>query len=142
MLWIAWFVLVVLFVILELHTGTFYMLVLAASALFAMIAAISQFSFLIQLCVFTVFAFVIYVFLLPIARRLIPSSSKEVLPSPHQLIGQKAYVISEIKPSEGGLVKVNFEMWSAFADDRIQEGEEVVVIEVRVSKLYVKKGEM
>ncbi|WP_090818763.1 NfeD family protein [Paenibacillus sp. yr247] len=78
-------------------------------------------------------------FLLPIARKLIPSSN-ELLPSPNQLIGQKAYVISDIKPGEGGLVKVNSDMWSAFADEMIKEGEEAIVIDVKVTKLYVKKG--
>lgn len=141
LLWLLWLILAVLFVIFELFTGTFFMLVLAVGAFISMITAIFHLSFLIQLCVFTVCVFLIYVFLLPIARKLIPSS-KELLPSPNQLIGQKAFVISDITPGEGGLVKVNSDMWSAFADELIQVGEEAIVIDVKVTKLYVKKGQV
>ncbi|MDU0202024.1 MULTISPECIES: NfeD family protein [Paenibacillus] len=141
MLWLLWLILAVLFVIFELFTGTFFMLVLAASAFISMITALFHLSFLIQLGVFTVCAFLIYVFLLPIVRKLIPSSN-EILPSPNQLIGQKAFVISDIRPGEGGLVKVNSDLWSAFADELIQAGEEAIVIDVKVTKLYVKKGQV
>ncbi|MFC5448676.1 NfeD family protein [Paenibacillus aestuarii] len=138
MLWILWCILAVLLVIVELSTGTFYFLVLACSALTAMVSAWFHLSLLIQVAVFTISAFLFYVCLLPSIRKLIPAS-KETLPSIDRFIGQKAYVISEIKPGEVGLVKLNSELWSAIADENIREGEEVIVIEVKVSKLYVRK---
>jgi len=139
LLWILWCILAVVLVIIELSTGTFYFLVLACSALTAMVFAWFHVSFLIQVGVFTISAFLFYVFLLPGIRKLIPKP-RESLPSIDQLIGQKAYVISEIKPGEVGLAKLNAELWSAIADACIHEGEEVIVIEVKVSKLYVRKA--
>ncbi len=103
-----------------------------------MVSAWFHLSLLIQVAVFTISAFLFYVCLLPSIRKLIPAS-KETLPSIDRFIGQKAYVISEIKPGEVGLVKLNSELWSAIADENIREGEEVIVIEVKVSKLYVRK---
>ncbi|MGG1554774.1 NfeD family protein [Paenibacillus ferrarius] len=141
MLWLIWLIVAMFFVILELFTGTFYMLVLGISGLLGMAGALLHAPVWVQLGIFAVSAFLLYAFAMPLGRRLIPAS-KETLPSPSQLIGQKAHVIRDIVPGEGGLVRVNTELWSAFADESIAAGEVVTIEEVKVSKLYVKKGQV
>jgi len=58
-----------------------------------------------------------------------------------KLKGQVGIAKTAIKSNKPGIVYVNKEDWTAFSiDDEISPGEEVVVVEVRGLKLYVKKA--
>jgi membrane protein implicated in regulation of membrane protease activity len=139
LLWMMWIVIAALFVVLELNTGTFYVLILAIAALIAMIAALVKLPLLAQCFVFAGAALLLYVFLMPILRRLIPRSREKVPLVTDALIGQTAYVTGDIIPGEGGLVRVNGDVWSATSDAFIASGEKVTITEVKVTKLHVRK---
>ncbi|WP_274363195.1 NfeD family protein [Paenibacillus thermotolerans] len=139
MLWILWLTLAALFVLIELQTGTFYFVLLAVAAIFSMSSDLLGLPFLIQCFTFTVVTLLMYVFLLPLLRKTIPSSKALVQQTTDKLLGHEAFVIQDIIPGEVGMVKINGEVWSAISDEFICMGEKVKIIEVRVTKLFVKK---
>ncbi|QHW32918.1 NfeD family protein [Paenibacillus rhizovicinus] len=141
MLAVAWLVLAVALVLIELHTGTFYCLLLAAASTVTIIAALAGLPLLVQCFTFVVAITLMYIFLLPLLRKLIPSTSKTPFrPITDEWIGQEAYVIQTIRPDDAGLVHLNGEVWTAIANETIEEGSKVKVVEVRVTKLFVTKG--
>ncbi|MCZ8517306.1 NfeD family protein [Paenibacillus filicis] len=139
LLWIGWLLLTAVFILIELHTGTFYFLLLAVASLLTLGLALSGSSLLAQCFVFMGAAFLLYVFLMPIIRRVLPSAKDKIPQVTETILGKQAYVVKDILPGEVGQVKVDGELWSAIADETITQGEKVQIIEVRVSKLIVKK---
>lgn len=58
------------------------------------------------------------------------------------LRGQKGQVVKKVHPDNiSGKVKVNNELWSATADEEIEEGEKVVITEAKGVHLVVKRTE-
>jgi len=57
----------------------------------------------------------------------------------NQLIGKRGIVKSKIEPNKPGVVLVMSDYWTAYSDEVIEEGEEVIVIKVEGLKVYVKK---
>lgn len=140
MLAAAWLVLAVVLVLFELHTGTFYCLLLAAASLVAIVIALAGLPLLAQCFAFVFAIALLYIFMMPLLRKVTPSAMKTtVLPLSDQLVGREAYVTKTISPGETGLVNLHGEIWSADAGERIEEGSKVTVAEVRVSKLFVTK---
>ncbi|MBP3964074.1 NfeD family protein [Paenibacillus lignilyticus] len=137
---LAWLILTAVLVLIELHTGTFYFLLLAAASILTMITALAGLPILVQCFTFVVAIALMYIFLLPLLRKLIPSTSKSMIPQlSDYLVGQEAFVVQTISPDEAGLVKLHGEIWSAVANEKIEEGNKVIVAEVRVTKLIVTK---
>lgn len=137
---VAWLVLAAVLVLIELHSGTFYFLLMAAASVIAIFIAIAGLPFLVQCFTFVMVLALLYMFLLPLLRKLVPSTSKTLLKqSTDYLVGQEAFVIQTIKPDEAGLVKVHGEIWSAVSDELLDEGTKVTVAEVRITKLIVTK---
>ncbi|REE85313.1 membrane protein implicated in regulation of membrane protease activity [Paenibacillus taihuensis] len=137
---IAWLVLAAALVLIELHTGTFYFLLLAVASVIAIFVALSGLPLLVQCFTFVFAIALLYMFLLPLLRKLVPSTSKTLLrQSTEYLVGQEAFVIQTITPEEAGLVKVHGEIWSAVSNEKLDEGTKVIVREVHVTKLSVTK---
>ncbi|QHT63132.1 NfeD family protein [Paenibacillus lycopersici] len=140
MLAVAWLVLAVALVLIELFTGTFYCLLLAAASVVSILAALAGLPPLAQCFTFVVALALLYLFLLPLLRKIVPSAARTAFrPIVDELIGQEAWVVKTIAPGETGLVNLRGEIWSAVADERIEEGSKVSVAEVRVTKLVVTK---
>jgi membrane protein implicated in regulation of membrane protease activity len=140
LLWVIWLVAASACVLIELNTGTFYFLLLAASALIAMAFALLGVPWLVQCFIFAGSLFLLFAFVKPLLRKWVPSPDNLVPQASEKLIGISAYVVQEIAPGKVGQVKVNGEYWSAIADEYVSSGEKVEIIEVRVTKLIVKKG--
>ena len=56
------------------------------------------------------------------------------------IIGRRGIVLRGISRNINGLVKVGNEQWRAIADEEIQEGNEIEVVEVKGVTLTVKKA--
>lgn len=137
---IAWLLLAAVLVLIELNTGTFYFLLMAAASVIALITALAGLPVLVQCFTFVAVLALLYIFLLPLIRKVIPSQTKTSIPQPSAyLVGQEAFVIQTISPQEAGLVKLHGEIWSAIANERMEAGSKVIVAEVRVTKLFVTK---
>lgn len=136
--WIFWLGLATILIVAELAVGTFYMLLLAAGAIVALVAAVIGAPVIWQEAIFTLASFLLYVYALPVLRRFVPSSKEKVPTTTSELVGSLGYVVRPILQGEGQ-VRVDSDVWTAIAEDEILEGEVVEIIEVRVSKLVVKK---
>ncbi|WP_336776836.1 NfeD family protein [Paenibacillus sp. MMO-58] len=140
MLWIGWLILFAIFLLIELNTGTFYFLLLSISSLIALGMVFVNTSFLVQCFVFVGSAFLMYVWLIPIIRKVIPTSTDTMPEIKERLIGQEAFVVQDIVRGEIGLVSVNGEIWSAVADESISKGEKVRIKGLGVTKLIVERS--
>lgn len=140
MLWIGWLIMAALCVLIEVQTGTFYFILLAAAALVSMGVSLTGAEFLVQGFIFAGAALLLYAVVLPYLKRRFPPAKDRVPPIAAQLAGQTAIVEQDIRPGEVGQAKVNGELWSAVSDETIGKGEKVVIVEVKVTKLIVRKG--
>jgi len=138
-MWVLWLIVAAAFIIAELNSGTFYMLVLGISALFALIVNLLHQPFWLQGVTFAIAAFLMYVFLMPILRKVLPKEQGNVPTQVSTMPGRKAIVVRTILPQADGQVRVDGDLWTAAADETIAVGEQVAVVEVRVSKVYVKR---
>ncbi|AZN43258.1 NfeD family protein [Paenibacillus albus] len=137
---IVWLILAAALVLVELFTGTFYFLLMAAASILTIITAVTGLPLLVQCFTFVFALALLYMFLLPILRKVVPSSSRTLMrQGSDYLVGQEAFVIQTITPDEAGLVKVHGEIWSAVSGEKLDEGTKVSIVEVRVTKLFVTK---
>lgn len=137
MFWI-WAAAMVVFLILELMTPTLVFACFVVASLAAgVFAFFSPAAFYWQIGIFVVVAVV----LLPLTRKL---AGKITRPSPQKsnvdaLIGKVALVTKHIDPDLGGQVKIEGEIWTARANESVEEGEKVKVVEVSGTKVHVEK---
>jgi len=137
MFWI-WIAAAVVFLVIELITPTLIFVSFVAGAICAGIYG--QFypeSYYLQLALFLVVSLV----LLPFTRKL---ANKITGPSPSasnvdRLIGQTALVTQAIDHPGGGHVQIEGEVWSAVADQPIEEQAKVRVVSVSGTHVHVEK---
>ena len=137
MFWI-WAAAMIVFLILELMTPTFvFACFVAASLVAGIFAFFSPDAYYWQIGIFVTVAVV----LLPLTRKL---AGKITKPSPQKsnvdaLIDKVALVTKSIDPDLGGQVKIEGEVWTARANEPVEEGEKVRVIKVSGAKVHVEK---
>ena len=132
---VAWLIAAIILLILEVFTGTFFILWIGIAAFIAGIFAF----FAPQWLAWVIFA-VASVFLLwitrPLARRL--HASLPVRTNVDALIGQTAIVIETIDPIANiGRIRVGSDEWRARADQVIERGQKVRVLAVEGTTLRV-----
>lgn len=142
MFWIGWLVLAAVLVLIEMSSLSFYFLLLAGASLAAMALALVGASVWVQLFGFVVVSFILYAAVLPWLRRTLKSKGKgESVELPAQrMIGTTGTVVEAVSPDEAGQVRVNGELWTAVSGESLFPGDHVVVVDVRVTKLVVKRG--
>jgi membrane protein implicated in regulation of membrane protease activity len=137
MFWI-WIAAAVVFLVIELVTPTLIFVSFVAGAIGA--GVYGQFypeSYYLQLALFLA----ISLFLLPFTRKLV---NKITDPSPSatnvdRLIGQMALVTQAIDPPGSGHVQIEGEVWSAMADQPIEEQAKVRVVSVSGTHVHVER---
>ncbi len=132
---VAWLIAAIILLILEVFTGTFFILWIGIAAFIAGIFAF----FAPQWLVWIIFALA-SIFLLwitrPLAKRL--HSALPMRTNVDALIGQTAIVIETIDPVANlGRVRVGSDEWRARADKVIERGEKVRVLAVEGTTLRV-----
>ena len=134
-MWI-WLIVALGMVGVEVLTGTFFFLFLAAAAVLA------GFSSLLggpewQIGVFAVATLV----LLPLGHRLMDRFTRhapELRVGPERLVGEQAQVTEAIDPvTHKGMITVRGESWRAISDEAIELGQTVLVEEVKGNRLFV-----
>lgn len=142
---LLWIVLAVVLAVAEAFTGTLVLIMLAAGGVAAAIAAGFGAGLPVQIGTFVVVSALSLAVLRPIIR-------KHMLPAiagADETIGMKAMegapgTVLEKVTTDGGLVKVDGELWTARVFDATQEiepGERIRVIEVRGATAMVWRDE-
>lgn len=136
-LWVGIFV---VSIILEAVTFDLVSIWAAIAALVVLFISFTSVSPLIQVIIFFVLAFLLFVFTRPLVKRRVHI---DVTPTNAQaVIGKNAIVTKTIEPFKMGEVKVDGSFWSAIShqeDEIIFQGDIVKVLEIKGVKLVVIK---
>ena len=139
----VWLAALVLFVVIEIATMGLTTIWFAGGALIALILAILEVSFYVQLGVFLVISIVLLVSTRPLAMKFF--NAERVKTNVNSIIGKQAIVVAQINNlKEEGQVIVNGMEWSArsYEEERIiPTGTVVEVKEIRGVKVIVKEKE-
>ncbi len=128
-LWLLWTLVGVMALILEVTSGTFYLLCFALGAVCSVIAALMGLPLWVQVLVFAI-ATVLSVFALrPLAVRYLHTTADERLSNADALIGREGRVIEKITEGGPGYVRIDGDEWKAVSNDgTIEIGEKVKVV--------------
>ena len=129
-LWLIWTLICVLALILEVSSGTFYLMCFALGAACSIVVTLFATPFWLQVLVFVI-ASVISVFCVrPFVVRYLHPNHSDRPSNADALIGREGIVIEAIRPDRDGYVKVDGDEWRAVAKDNgsIAKGERVRIV--------------
>lgn len=134
--WLIWLSLGILLAILEVFTPGFFVLGIGVSMAITAIPAALMLPLWLQLLVFGVSILVFFLLVRPLVMKIPFSEKKSGIEA---MINKEGLVTEEIKPLEGGRVRVGGEEWKAQADERICENTVIVVERVEGVTLTVRR---
>lgn len=140
MTFLEWILVAIICGAIEIFTVGFWFLWLAIAGV--IVALLVQFGLLpaleIQLLVFALFTLLLIVFTRPLVVKFVKSNDK--VSNVKALIGQHGITLTSIVPMQFGQVKVNGEIWTAVAEEELEENTRVEVMGIDGVKLIVKKA--
>ncbi|SHK55847.1 Membrane protein implicated in regulation of membrane protease activity [Caminicella sporogenes DSM 14501] len=134
-----WIIVAVIFGIIEALTLGLTTIWFAAGALVAMISALINLPFIVQILIFLISAGVFLYYTRPIAKEYLKIGATKT--NVNSIIGKTGIVTKKILPYNTGQVKVSGQIWTAKSidDKEIDENLEIEVVRVEGVKLIVKK---
>ena len=131
-LWLFWLLISLLCLIMEMASGTFYILCFAIGALFSMVGSWLGFSFLAQVVCFACFSILSIFAVRPVALKYLHRGEEERKSNADALEGREGVVIEEVQPQRSGYVKVDGDEWRAVTADGsfIKIGERVRIVKM------------
>ena len=128
-LWLVWTLICVLALILEVSSGTFYLMCFAVGAACSIITSLFPTPLWVQVLVFAVASAVCVFCVRPFVVKYVHPGHDNRVSNADALIGRTGTVIEPITPAKAGYVKVDGDEWRAVTDDGeiIPKGEEVVI---------------
>lgn len=139
-----WFIVSIIFFILEILSPTFFLVCFSIGALITGLFCLSSISLTVQIFVFVISSLLTLVFLRPFFLKYLDDDSEDKKTNVDALIGQTAIVSEKISPSENkGRVEITGDSWLAISKtgNEISEGERVEILKVEGTKVYVKRKE-
>jgi len=134
--YITWLIAAVVALILELMSGTLFLIWVSGGCFVAGVAALLFPAPWVPWATFVVSSSVLLYFGLPLARRLREQGGQAS--NVDRMIGLQAVVLETIDPIENtGRVRFESDEWRARSDHRIQEGEMVTIKSVEGTTLMV-----
>ncbi len=129
-LWLAWLVISIVCVIVEMTSFDFFVTCFAIGSLGAMVAAIVGMPFWLQIIVWAVVSVLSIMFIRPALTNIIHANGDKRLSNADALIGKEGKVIEAIVADGFGYVKIDGDEWRSVAADgqEIAKGERVKVI--------------
>lgn len=140
---LLWILLGIAFVVAEVFTATFVLVMLAGGAFAAAVAAAVGAPILVQAIVFAGVSALSVWLLRPLVRRRMLGGPEAASDAVGALEGAAGEVVEQVTASSG-LVKVEGELWSARSFDAtqvIEPGERIRVVEVRGATAMVWRDE-
>ena len=137
-LWEAWAIAALVFLVLELMAGDFFMMCLAVGAVVSALAAAVGIAFLPSIAVFAVVTLACLLLLRPkMLKRMARRGRKS---NADALVGKTGTVKEEIKAGSYGYVAIDGDMWRSVSSDgvAIAAGTKVVVVSRESIVLTVK----
>lgn len=136
---ILWIILAVIFGIIETFTLGLTTIWFAAGALVAMLGALINLPFIVQILIFLISTGIFLYYTRPIAKEYLKIGATKT--NVNSVIGETGIVIKKIAPYNTGQVKVSGQIWTAKSldNEEIDENLKVEVVRVEGVKLIVKK---
>ncbi len=133
-----WLTIVIFLTIVEISTVNLVSIWFVISGIFSMLLALVIDSFTIQLTVFVVLGIMLLISTKSVIKKMQPKKEKTNL---DRIIGTNAVVTQTINKNNPGEVKVEGVLWTATADELIEKGSIVKILEINSTKLRVEKEE-
>ena len=133
-----WLTIVIFLTIVEISTVNLVSIWFVISGIFSMLLALVIDSFTIQLTVFVVLGIMLLISTKSVIKKMQPKKEKTNL---DRIIGTNAVVTQTINKNSPGEVKVEGVLWTATADELIEKGSIVKILEINSTKLRVEKEE-
>lgn len=141
--WLLWFLLAIIFAIIEITNSSFFIIWFGLGALAAMVTSLLTTSITFQSLVFVVVSTI----LLLMTRKFTSKMTRgNVTATNVDAVIGKIGIVTETIPNidSPGIVKVDGETWSAISADQtsIEKGSKVKVLQVRGVRLIVQKFDL
>jgi len=136
--WMIWVGSGVICMIIEIFTPGFLFMSFGIGAILTGLISILVRGTAIQILIFAVITFILFLFLRKFSKKLISESSEET--NIFALIGKTGMVVKEIPENGKGYVRIGSEEWSAIAENgkSIKDGQKILINSVEGNKLIVK----
>lgn len=115
--WLFWVIVCVICLILEISSGTFFIMCLAIGAFFSIISSFIPFPFWAQVIVFALFSVVSVYWFRPFAMKYLHRDGDTRLSNVDAIAGREGTVTDEIKAGGSGYVKIDGDEWKAITAD-------------------------
>ena len=134
---IIWIIVIVLGIIIEELTSSLVSIWFSISAAIALVFAIADFDIYIQLAVFAALALILIIATRPLVKKMMQNT--EIRTNADKLFGMVGTVKKTIEPDGKGVVKVDFQEWTAISVNNklIEENTKVVIKGIVGNKLIV-----
>lgn len=116
-LWLVWTLICVLALILEMSSGTFYLMCFAIGSACSIVVSLFSTPFWFQVLVFALASAVCVFCVRPFAVRYLHPVHADRSSNAEALIGREGVVIEPISPERPGYVKVDGDEWRAVTAD-------------------------
>jgi membrane protein implicated in regulation of membrane protease activity len=139
--WLIWVAIGIICIIIEIFTPGFLFMSFGIGAIITGMVSLVLKNVPLQILVFAVITFLVFISSRKLSKKLISKSSEET--NIYALKGKKGIVVKEIPEDGRGYVKVGGEEWSAVSEDgeKIEKDEKVIIIKVEGNKLIVSQKE-
>ncbi len=136
-LWLVWTLICLLALILELSSGTFYLMCFAIGAACSIVVSLFATPFWVQVLVFAVASALCVFCVRPFAVRYLHPSHADRTSNADALIGRDGIVIEPIIAEKPGYVKVDGDEWRAVTADGIGVAKGTLVRIVGMDSIIV-----
>ncbi len=128
--WLLWTLVCVVALILEVSSGTFYLMCFAIGAVAAVVVSLMGIPLWLQVLVFSVISAVSVFCVRPLLVKCLHPVQKERLSNASALVGRQGVVIEPISAERPGYVRVDGDEWRAVTADgtMIERGVNVRII--------------
>ena len=131
-LWLAWLLVSLLCLVLELTNGDFFIICLAIGGTAATILSAFCDSFTAQVILFAVVSALSIFFIRPFALKYLHKNKEQRVSNADAIIGRIGRITERIEPNEYGRVKIDGDYWKAQANNNtaIEEGTQVRIVKL------------
>ena len=142
-LWLAWLLVSLLCLVLELTNGDFFIMCFAIGSVAAAIVSAFSDSFTLQVIVFAVVSALSIFFVRPFALKYLHKNKDNRVSNADAIIGRTGKVTEPIAANGHGRVKVDGDFWKAVAANNlaIEEGTTVRIVALNSIIVTVERAE-
>jgi membrane protein implicated in regulation of membrane protease activity len=140
-LWLFWLIIAIVSLILELSSGTFFIMCFAIGSIITIFCTLLGIPFWSQVLLFAIFSTLSIYWVRPLAIKYLHSSKKERLSNADALISREGIVSETIEQNGYGRVKVDGDDWKAKSIDgnEIAKGTTVEIVNIESIIITVKE---